>query len=103
LNLENAKIALHGLAVSLHIPIGNNLIASGLNRNIRKEQPGKTRRRFDVAILLIVAPRFVLPLFLPQGFIAVVALLKVGVANTLVPLFRCSVSPQEKEPPDSFF
>jgi hypothetical protein len=44
--------------------------------------------------------RIILPLLLPQGFVAVVAFLKVGVADALIPLFRASAGPQEKEPPD---
>jgi hypothetical protein len=33
----------------------------------------------------------------------VVAILKVRVMNDLIPFFRGSIGPQEKEPPDSFF
>jgi hypothetical protein len=45
----------------------------------------------------------ILPLLLAQGFVPVVTFFKIGVVNILVPLFRASVGPQEKEPPDSFF
>jgi hypothetical protein len=47
--------------------------------------------------------RSIFPLFLAKGFIAVVPLVQIGIVDILIPLFRASVGPQEKEPPDSFF
>jgi hypothetical protein len=67
------------------------------------KEPNETRGRINVAILPIITVRIALPLLLPQGFVAVIALLKVGVMDMPVPLLLASVGPQEKEPPDGFF
>jgi hypothetical protein len=72
-----------------------------INKHAKK--PQKARGRINVAVLLVIVIGVVLPLLLPQGFVAVIALFKIGVMNNLVPLFLASIGPQEKEPPDSLF
>jgi hypothetical protein len=72
-----------------------------INKHAKK--PQKTRGRINVDVFLIIAIRDVLPRILPQGFVTVVALLKMGVMNNRIPPFFASIGPQEKEPPDGFF
>jgi hypothetical protein len=64
------------------------------------KKPQKTRGRINVAVLLIIAIRSVLPILISQGFVEVVALVEISVMNIVIPLFRLSIGPQEKEPPD---
>jgi hypothetical protein len=91
------------LTICVHILIGNKIITSRPNRNIYAKKPAKTHGRINVAILPVIAAGIVLPVLLPQGFIPVVAFLKIGVMDALVPLFRLPVGPQEKEPSDRLF
>jgi hypothetical protein len=86
----------------LYVGIRNNVIPGNVVQvKERDKQPIEKLGRLYVAILAIIAVGAVLPLLLSQGFIAVVALLKIGVVNILFPLFLGSIGPQEKEPPNS--
>jgi hypothetical protein len=90
-------------AIRLNIGITNKLVRSVMYIQKHAKNISKIKRRGNIAILPIIAVRIALPLLLPQGFVAVVALLKVGVMDMPVPLLLASVGPQEKEPPDGFF
>jgi hypothetical protein len=88
----------------LYIGIGNNIIPrSVVQVQERKKNPREIRRGLNIAILLIITPRSILPLLLTQGFVAVVTLVEISVTNMLIPLFLVSIGPKEKEPPDGFF
>jgi hypothetical protein len=85
----------------LNIRVCNTIVTRILNVQKCYKKPRETHRGLNIAILLVITLGIVLPFFLPQGFVPVLAILKIGVVDKFIPLFRISIDPQEKEPPDS--